>query len=109
MLLQETADYYKMESSRILMDHPCAAYLEKAHQRLLEEFERNSNYLSPSTEQKLITTFLDVYLSNEQSETLLKMEQSGLVHMIRNNKVKELQVMYGMFTRRNDSFDLLKQ
>ena len=54
-------------------------------------------------------TFLDVYLSDEQSETLLKMEQSGLMHMIRNNKVKELQVMYGMFTRRNDSFDLLKQ
>ena len=29
--------------------------------------------------------------------------------MIRNNKMKELQVMYGMFTRRNDSFELLRR
>ena len=28
--------------------------------------------------------------------------------MIRNNKIKEMQVLYNMFTRRNDSFKILR-
>lgn len=51
---------------------------------------------------------MNVYLSDEISQTLLEMPESGLVHMIRNNKIKEMQVLYNMFTRRNDSFKILR-
>ena len=109
VLLQETTDYYKNESLRYIVDHPCSAYIEKAQKRLHEEFERNSNYLSPSTEQKLIQTFLDIYLSDEITHTLLQMEQSGLVYMIKNDRLGELQIVYSMFSRRNDSFEILRK
>lgn len=37
------------------------------------------------------------------------MEHSGLVHMIRNNQTKDLLLLYGMFTRRTNSFELLRR
>ena len=81
----------------MIAEFPCFAYLEKAQLRLMEEFERNANYLSPSTEAKLIKTFLDVYLSDWHSTALLEMSSSGLIHMIRNTKLQELSVLYSMF------------
>ena len=109
VLLQETEEYYKQESNQLITEFPCFAYLEKAHMRLMQEFERNSSYLSPSTENKLIQTFLDVYLSDWHSTTLLEMQSSGLIHMINNNKISEISVLYNMFQRRVDSFELLKK
>ena len=36
------------------------------------------------------------------------MESSGLVSMIRNNKIDELALLYNMFSRRDASFELLR-
>lgn len=36
------------------------------------------------------------------------MENSGLVHMIRNNKLNELTLMFNLFSRRPASFNQLK-
>ena len=107
--MQETEEYYKQESNQLITEFPCFAYLEKAQTRLMEEFERNTSYLSPSTEHRLIQTFLDVYLSDWHSTTLLEMQSSGLIHMIKNGKLAELAVLYNMFQRRHDSFELLKK
>jgi hypothetical protein len=97
VLLQETEEYYKQESNQLITEFPCFAYLEKAQARLMEEFERNANYLSPSTENKLIRCFLDVYLSDWHSQTLLEMPSSGLMFMIRNDRINEMTVLYNMF------------
>jgi len=106
--LQETAEYYKHESQKLITDSSCASYLEKAQQRLMQEYERVANYLDASTEQKLINTFLDEYIGDAHSQTLLSM-QSGLVHMIRNNNIDELRLIYNMFLRRPASFELLRK
>ena len=37
------------------------------------------------------------------------MEQSGLVYMIKNDRLGELQIVYSMFSRRNDSFEILRK
>ena len=37
------------------------------------------------------------------------MEQSGLVYMIKNDRIGELQIVYSMFSRRNDSFEILRK
>ena len=100
MLLVETAEYYRVESQQLITDSSCASFLEKAHQRLMQEYERISSYLDASTETKLINTFLAEYISDAHSQTLLKMESSGLVHMIRNNNIDELGLVYNMFQRR---------
>ena len=62
MLLAETADYFRLESNKLITDSSCAAYLDKANKRLHEEYERINSYLSPTTEQKLINTFLNEYI-----------------------------------------------
>jgi len=31
VLLSHTADYYRMESNRLIMDTSCSGYLQKAH------------------------------------------------------------------------------
>ena len=79
VLLTETADYYRLESNALITDTSCADYLEHAHKRLQEEYERINSYLSPSTEKKLISTFLNEYIGESHSQTLLTMESSGLV------------------------------
>ena len=59
VLLQETSDYYRLESNQMITDSSCADYLKIAHKRLQEEYTRLAEYLSPSTENKLIKAFLD--------------------------------------------------
>ena len=35
VLLQETADFYKLESQQLITDSSCGSFLEKAHKRLM--------------------------------------------------------------------------
>lgn len=52
-----------------------------------QEFERVANYLSPSSETALVQVFLDEYIGDQHTSNLLSMQESGLVAMIRNNKI----------------------
>ena len=108
VLLTETSDYFRLESNQLITDTSCASYLDQAHKRLQQEYERINSYLSPSTEQKLINTFLNEYIGEQHSHTLLTMEATGLVSMIRDSKIEELALLYSMFSRRDASFELLR-
>ena len=68
-----------------------------------------ADYLDQTTEKKLIGTFLNEYIGDAHSHTLLTMQSSGLVHMIRNNSMDELARTYNMFKRRPASFELLRK
>ena len=109
VLLAETADYYRMESNRLIVDSSCSGYLSKAHARLQEEYERVSSYLAPSTEPKLIDTFLKEYVGEKHALTLISMESSGLISMFRNEKLEEVAMLYQMFSRIPESFALLRK
>ncbi len=65
--------------------------------------------MDSSTEPKLISTFLNEYIGDSHTQTLLAMESSGLVHMIRNSKMEELGLVYNMLQRRPESFELLRK
>jgi len=108
-LLQETADYYRTESNKFITVSACPQYLEKANQRLSQEYDRIQNYLSQSTEQALIQAFLDEYISDQHASNLLAMDQSGLISMIKNNKMQDLQLLYSLFIRRPKAFELLRK
>jgi hypothetical protein len=58
----------------LITDSSCADYLKIAQKRLHEEYQRINEYLCPSTERKLIKAFLDEYIGEQHSITLLKME-----------------------------------
>lgn len=107
--MEETQSYYRQESNRLITDSSCAAYLTQAHKRLSEEYERINSYLSQTTEAKLIEAMLAECLSKSHCMTLLQMTSSGLVWMISNNKIEDLGLLYLMFSKRPESFELLKK
>ena len=58
LFIQETQNYYKVESNSLITNNSCYQYLQKAQQRLNEELERSLNYLDSSSEKVLIQTYL---------------------------------------------------
>ena len=94
VLLQETSEYFRQESNQLITDSSCSDYLKLAQKRLHEEYQRVTEYLCPTTEGKLIKAFLDEYIGERHSLTLLKMESSGLVYMIRNNQIAHLSLLF---------------
>ena len=72
-----------------------------------EELERLLNYLDSSSEKILIKTFLQEYIENH-AVTLITMENSGLIQMIRNDKYDEIALMHDMFQKVTDAFNLMK-
>jgi len=64
------------------------------------------NYLDSSSERLLLTTFYKEYIENH-AITLIMMENSGLVSMIRNEKHDEIGLMYELFSKVPDAFTAL--
>jgi len=54
----------------------------------------------------LISTFLKEYVENH-AQTLIMMDNSGLVSMIRNEKYDELALMFELFSKVQDAFQSL--
>jgi len=96
--IAETQNYYRLESNHYITGSSCYAYLQRAKQRLNEELDRLLNYLDPSSERLLISTFMKEYIENH-SHTLIMMENSGLISMIKNEKYDELALMYELFSK----------
>jgi cullin 3 len=96
--IAETQNYYRLESNLYITGSSCYAYLQRAKQRLNEELDRLLNYLDPSTERLLISTFMKEYIENH-SQSLIMMENSGMISMIKNEKYDELSLMYELFSK----------
>lgn len=106
--ITETQNYYRLESNQYITGSSCFAYLQRAKQRLNEELERLLNYLDSSTERLLIQTFLKEYVENH-ALTLIQMENSGLIAMIKNEKYDEIALMYELFSKVPESFQALSK
>lgn len=74
--------------------------------RLTEELDRVLSYLDSSSERILIQTFLKEYIESH-SHTLINMEHSGLVHMIKNEKYHEIALMHELFSKVPDALSVL--
>lgn len=61
------------------------------------------NYLDASSERILIQTFLKEYVETH-ALTLLTMENSGLIHMIRNEKYQEIALMHELLSKVPEAF-----
>lgn len=73
--------------------------------RIMEESERAKLYLDKDTEPRIVKVVEDE-LINKHMKTIVEMENSGVVHMIKNTKTEDLACMYKLFSRLND--DALK-
>ncbi|XP_041483439.1 cullin-3-like [Lytechinus pictus] len=96
--LDQSADFYRMESQNFLAENSASVYIRKVEARINEEAERAVHYLDKSTEDPIVKV-LEEELICKHMRTIVEMENSGVVHMLKNNKKEDLACMYKLFKR----------
>jgi len=107
-LLLTTSSYYQGESQAFITTCSCPDYMKKVEVCLKEELERVSHYLDNSTEPKLREVCEKQLISNHM-RTLIDMENSGLISMLKEDKIEDLKRMYNLFNRVSDGLNLMKE
>ncbi|GMI09838.1 hypothetical protein TrRE_jg4936 [Triparma retinervis] len=105
--LQSTKDFYRSESLDYLSRNSCPDYINKAERRLNEEHSRIINYLSSTTESKLMQ-IVETELIQQHAKTLVEMENSGCISMLVDDKTEDLRNMYDLFCRVPSTVDVLR-
>lgn len=75
--LQQSAEFYKVESQKFLAENSASVYIKKVEARINEESERAKHYLDDSTE---------VYIVNVVEEELIKKHMKTIVEVRNKNK-----------------------
>lgn len=96
--LDQSAEFYRMESQNFLTENSASVYIRKVEARINEETERAQHYLDKSTEEPIVKV-LEEELISKHMKTVVEMENSGVVHMLKNNKKEDLACMYKLFIR----------
>ncbi|KXJ15047.1 cullin-3 [Exaiptasia diaphana] len=99
--LEESAEFYKLEGQKFLAENSASIYIQKVEQRINEESERAKHYLDPSTEESIVKVVEEELIRNHM-KTIVEMENSGVVHMLKHNKIDDLARMYRLFYRVKD-------
>lgn len=90
-----------MESQKFLAENSASVYIKKVEARINEEAERAKHYLDESTETRIVEV-VEEELIKKHMKTIVEMENSGVVHMLKNQKTDDLACMYKLFSRVSD-------
>jgi len=85
----------------------CPEFLKIAQRRLNGELDLQKLCLDYSTEKILVHTFLQEFIENH-AKTLLEMENSGLVNLIKFEQYEDIGLMYDLFKKVPKAFEMLK-
>ncbi|XP_066587748.1 cullin-3-A [Prorops nasuta] len=99
--LQQSAEFYRMESQKFLAENSASVYIKKVEARICEESERAKHYLDESTESRIVEV-VEEELIKIHMKTVVEMENSGVVYMLKNHKTEDLGCMYKLFARVTD-------
>lgn len=99
--LEQSAEFYKMESQKFLDENSACIYIRRVESRIIEESDRAKHYLDDSTESRIVEV-IEVELIKRNMKTIVEMENSGVVHMLKNNKIDDLACMYKLLSRVSD-------
>ncbi|KAE9529265.1 hypothetical protein AGLY_011941 [Aphis glycines] len=99
--LEQSAEFYKMESQKFLDENSACIYIRKVESRIIEESDRAKHYLDDSTESRIVEV-IEIELIKRNMKTIVEMENSGVVHMLKNNKIDDLACMYKLLSRVSD-------
>ena len=83
-----------MESQKFLAENSASVYIKKVEARINEEIERVMHCLDKSTEEPIVKV-VERELISKPMKTIVEMENSGLVHMLKNGKTEGKTVSYG--------------
>lgn len=98
--LEQSADFYRSESQRYLNENCASTYIREVEQRIEEESKRAQRYLDSGTEQKIVQVVERELITNHMTP-IVEMENSGVVNMLRDQKIDDLNCMYRLLCRVN--------
>ena len=81
---------FQMESQKFLGENSASVYIKKVEARINEEIERVMHCLDKSTEEPIVKV-VERELISKHMKTIVEMENSGLVHMLKNGKTEGSQ------------------
>lgn len=87
MFKKTHAFYLQMESQKFLAENSASVYIKKVEARINEEIERVMHCLDKSTEEPIVKV-VERELISKHMKTIVEMENSGLVHMLKNGKTE---------------------
>jgi len=96
--LKQSANFYVIESQKFLEENSASSYIHKVENRINEEADRATHYLDETTEPRIVEV-VEEELIKGHMKTIVEMEGSGVVHMLKNNKMDDLACMYKLFGR----------
>lgn len=96
--LAQSASFYKIESQKFLAENNASVYIRKVEARITEESARAALYLDKDTEPRIVKVVEDE-LIKKHMRSIVEMENSGVVYMIKNSKTEDLACMYKLFSR----------
>lgn len=96
--LEQSAEYYRSESQRYLSENCASTYIREVEQRIEEESKRAQRYLDAGTEQKIVHV-VEEELITKHMTSIVEMENSGVVNMLRDQKIDDLNCVYRLLNR----------
>ncbi|CAN9515154.1 unnamed protein product [Ophioblennius macclurei] len=103
--LEETNRLYAAEGQRLMQEREVPEYLHHVNKRLEEEADRVITYLDQSTQKPLIATVEKQLLGEHLTTTL----QKGLTHLLDENRIQDLSLLYQLFSRVRSGVQVLLQ
>nr|XP_033802543.1 cullin-4B isoform X1 [Geotrypetes seraphini] len=103
--LEETNRLYAAEGQRLMQEREVPEYLHHVNKRLEEEADRIITYLDQSTQKPLIAT-VEKQLLGEHLTAVL---QKGLNHLLDENRIQDLSLLYQLFSRVRGGVQVLLQ
>lgn len=92
LFLSQTQDFFTQEAERLLGSLDAGAYCTEVWRRIDEEVGRCQTTLSSQTEEK-VKNIVVAELAHNKIKPLIEMD-SGLIFMVENNKIEDLERLY---------------
>lgn len=96
--LEQSSEFYRCESQKFLAENSASTYIRKVEQRIEEESERARRYLDEATEAKIVHV-VEEELITKHMTSIVEMENSGVVAMLRDRKIDDLNCLYKLSCR----------
>ncbi|NXL83778.1 CUL4B protein, partial [Alectura lathami] len=103
--LEETNRLYAAEGQRLMQEREVPEYLHHVNKRLEEEADRIITYLDQST-QSHMAAMAEKQLLGEHLTAIL---QKGLNHLLDENRIQDLSLLYQLFSRVRGGVQVLLQ
>lgn len=96
--LEQSSEFYRSLSQRYLEENCASTYILEVERRIEDESIRAQRYLDPGTEQKIVHVVEDELITKHM-KSIVEMENSGVVSMLRDQRIEDLNRMYRLMCR----------